>query len=366
MERFAVIGAGFGDEGKGKVVSYLCQRPGSRLVYRFCGGHQAAHRVVLDNGRHHVFSNFGSGTLQGVPTFWSKHCTIDPVGIMNELTDLVSKGTEPRLTIHQDCPVTTPFDKIYNVSSSQYTRNGSCGVGFGATLQREQDFHSILAEDLVHQIPLKIKVDLLKKYYRDIPSEHAINEFMRACRSMISSPYIEIVRSEIFLGWETIIFEGSQGLLLDQNIGFFPHVTRANTGITNIPCKDVPVYLVTRAYQTRHGNGPMTNEGMHDHIYNHAYEQNNDHGHQGAFRISMLDIDLLKYAVDKSGIHKHLITLCVTCIDLMKQFLFTDKGSVVSCKNETEFVNYICHALQIKRALISRTPTPEMEEIKIT
>ena len=67
----AVIGLGFGDEGKGSVVSYLTKACDSTIVARFSGGHQVGHTVCTNNTRH-VFSNFGSGTLNGTPTYWSK------------------------------------------------------------------------------------------------------------------------------------------------------------------------------------------------------------------------------------------------------------------------------------------------------
>jgi adenylosuccinate synthase len=117
----AVIGLGFGDEGKGKVVSSLCsQSPDhDKIVVRYCGGHQAGHRVLLNDGSSHVFSHFGSGTLQGVPTYWSQFCTVDPMGLLNELDILLNKipifSTDKiRLYIDAKCPITTPYEKIHN------------------------------------------------------------------------------------------------------------------------------------------------------------------------------------------------------------------------------------------------------------
>lgn len=128
MNTLAVIGAGFGDEGKGKVVSHLCLRHEPALVVRYCGGQQAGHKVMV-NGLEHIFSNFGSGTLQGIPTLWSKFCTIDPVGILNEAALLYMIGVKPTLYIDSRCPVTTPFEKAYNQQSDKLTGHGTCGVG---------------------------------------------------------------------------------------------------------------------------------------------------------------------------------------------------------------------------------------------
>src|SRR5690606_12238557 len=105
----AVIGIGFGDEGKGITTDFLCSRSRNPIVVRFSGGHQAGHTVVL-NGVRHVFSNFGSGTLRGAPTYWAKYCTVNPIGIINELDSLIKKGITPKLYIDEKCPITTPYD----------------------------------------------------------------------------------------------------------------------------------------------------------------------------------------------------------------------------------------------------------------
>src|SRR5271157_842973 len=143
---FAVIGLGFGDEGKGLVTDYLCSQLSDPLVIRYSGGQQAGHTVYFNNIKH-IFSNFGSGTLRGAPTYWSKFCTVDPVGIVNELNILLEKGIKPLLYIDDECQITTPFDKIFNQTSTNNLNNGTCGVGFGATIQRVEDHYSLTIGD---------------------------------------------------------------------------------------------------------------------------------------------------------------------------------------------------------------------------
>lgn len=129
-----VIGLGFGDEGKGMVTDFLCSHlPSSKIVTRFSGGHQAGHTVEL-KGYRHVFSNFGSGTLRGIPTYWSERCTVDPIGLVNELTILLNQGFKPRLYINQNCPITTPYDKSVQQIKNREGVNqfNTCGVGFGS------------------------------------------------------------------------------------------------------------------------------------------------------------------------------------------------------------------------------------------
>ena len=159
----AVIGLGFGDEGKGITTDYLCTQFSYPLVIRFCGGHQAAHTVVVD-GVSHVFSNFGSGTLRDVRTFWAKYCTVDPIGILNELDVLKEINIhEPELFIDPACPITTPYDKRFNKFREINNLHGSCGVGFGATIEREKNHYSLTFADLFYPKIFEILALLVRK-----------------------------------------------------------------------------------------------------------------------------------------------------------------------------------------------------------
>lgn len=370
MSTKAVIGLGFGDEGKGRVVSYLChnsiqENNKKPLVTRFCGGHQAGHKVVTKSATTHVFSNFGSGTLQDCPTYWSKYCTVDPIGIYNELEVLISKNIKPKLYIDAKCPVTTPYEKTFNKIIDGYTQHGTCGVGFGQTLQREEDFYSILFEDLYYPSILRMKVDLLKKYYDVHPNENEVNTFFEICE--LIKKYV--IKNTKMPYNSDIIFEGSQGLLLDQHYGLFPHVTRSNTGITNIIDMYGNVselYLVTRAYQTRHGNGPMTNENLNIEIPHNPVEENFNDGFQGKFRKTILDIDLLRYALTKDPQIKNHPNkyLVITCLDVIKdRYYLTVDGNIRKFNHEYDFINAIKNFLNFDKVLISRSPIIEkMEE----
>ena len=374
MKNFAVIGAGFGDEGKGMVISSLCQQHPDALVIRFCGGQQAGHHVMLPNGLNHVFSNFGSGTLHGCPTYWSSHCTVDPIGIINELDILLGKGVHPVLFLNEMCPVTTPFEKAHNQSLEEDNKHGSCGVGVGQTIQRQKDFYSLRVMDLLYPSVLKIKMDLISHYYANHFIDNVfIDDFVENCSALIHSRYIKIVNYRPY--YDTIIFEGSQGLLLDQHGGFFPHVTRANTGTVNIlnhlafksegvkRLGNLSIYLVTRSYQTRHGNGPMTNQGL-GRLWDNPYENQIVGGWQGEFRRSVLDLDLLKYAIHSDWLIKQRknISLVITCMDYREPFFLTEDGKLLIYAIERDFVIKIEDSLAIKRIFLSRDPFPSLEE----
>lgn len=364
----AVVGMGFGDCGKGKVVSALATRTEKTLVVRYCGGPQAGHHVVLKDGTHHVFSHFGSGTLQKKDTYWSPYCTVDPIGLMNEMDDLIKIGTRPTLFIHRDCPVTTPYEKVYNRRADKMNRHGSCGIGIGQTLQRQEDRFSIKMVDLFHPTALRIKLRMLREHYYFDGDDVAVDEFLGACEEVVHSESIvpvNVLPSSIFK-YDNIIFEGSQGLLLDQDIGFFPHVTRGNTGTKNITEMgfEPEYFLVTRAYQTRHGNGPMTNEEKLFNVPDNLYENNFNHTFQGSFRRTLLDIDLLEYAIDSDYRLRYRtgLSLVITCLDLMEEnYVFTSGRNIWRLDNERDFVKMIKTTLKIPKVYLSRTPYPELE-----
>lgn len=359
MAKSAVIGLGFGDEGKGRTVDYLCSTSDDPIVIRYSGGQQAGHTVVRDGVRH-VFSNFGSGTLYGAPTYISQFCTVDPTGVINEMRKLLHIGASPRLYIDERCPVTTPYEKRVNRSNDKV--NGTVGVGVGTTWQREEDHYSLLYGDLYYPSVMRMKLDLIRKNYGiSIDMDGFLDDVneMIGANNIFTSTYIPS-------NWDDLIFEGSQGLLLDQNIGFFPHVTRSSVGLDNIR-KISPeldnVYYVTRAYQTRHGNGPMTNEHIPHFIRPNPNETNVLNKFQGQFRRTLLDVDLLKYALQRSESRHYNSTLVITCMDhMVDDMRFTHGGEVRSFNSEGSFIKGISEALGIKRVLLSRDDSCPLEQ----
>lgn len=353
MNTKAVIGLGFGDEGKGLTTNFLCLQNPDALVVRYSGGQQAGHTVVLD-GKRHVFSNFGSGTLNGNATYWSKYCTIDPIGIYNEMQILLKLGITPILYIDGKCPVTTPMDK--QINQTKDITNGTCGTGVGTTLQREEMFYSLLFEDLFHPSILGIKLNLLRERFLPGPQEY-IDVFRHCVDYILNSRDIKIV-----YGMPTgkdLIFEGSQGLLLDQHYGFFPHVTRSNTGSTNIAeLGFIPEFwCITRAYQTRHGNGPMTNQDIKHNFKLNPLETNVFNKFQGEFKVSLLDLDLLEYGIMKDSlISCHRDNLVITCLDQVQDdFRFTYKGSQYQCTDQFAFIYGINSILKFNHVYSSKS-----------
>lgn len=358
---YAVIGLGFGDEGKGVTVNSLVQQINNPLVVRYSGGQQAGHTVTLPDGTSHVFSNFGAGSLKSTPTYWSKYCTFDPIGVFGEFQVLNAKGYTPMLYLDKNSPITTPYDKLHNQTRSMALKHGTCGAGVGATYKREEKQQSLLVGDLLFPSIFQMKLKLIKEFYGTNPD---MKVFLEACHFVRNNHSFRIV-DQIPFHFDELIFESSQGLLLDQNIGFFPHVTPSNVGSKNIleMGYEPQLFLVTRAFQTRHGHGPMTNLDIPHNIKENPKETNVLNRFQGEFKRSLLDLDLLKYGIEKDPYIKQNLyraTLVVTCLDLVvNEYRYTVNGKIVSHADEESFIKGIADELNIDAKNIQTISSPD-------
>jgi adenylosuccinate synthase len=334
-----VLGMGFGDEGKGLTTDFLClQRPSfSKVVVRFSGGQQAGHNVKI-NGVSHVHSNFGSGTLRGLPSYFTEHCTVYPTTILRETIALKGKGVNPDLAIHPLAKITTPFDVAWNRLTEKSLKHGSCGLGISATMKRNLETgYKLFGVDLTNYPILKIKLANIFDYYLSRVHPDDVKTYKELVREEISDFYksLDMIKFNVkgydyLLQFHDIIFEGSQGILLDMNHGIFPNVTFANTTSKNalevcntLKIRDVEIYYITRCYQTRHGNGWMSNNDPIT-LINNEDEINVFNEWQTNFKIGELDYELLKYSLNvdsaySPGIRKNLV---VTCLDQRPDFKF--------------------------------------------
>ncbi len=346
-----ILGLAFGDEGKGVTTDFFCRLAERPLVIRFSGGHQAGHTVVTPTGQRHVFSNFGAGTLAGAPTFWSKYCTFHPVGYANEREALLAADVAPILFVDGRAAVTTPYDLLYNRKLEAHQQHGSCGLGFGATVARHEGPHKVHVMDLFDDFVLARKMEAVAAYYQEklgVVYEAAVLEKLLAdfqqavsyCRRHLRYTSERAFFTGVGETYDALIFEGSQGLLLDQEFGYFPHVTRAHVSSRNalaiIRENGLPapaLHYVTRAYQTRHGNGPLTNLDLPGPaLHPTPYETNVFNPWQGEQRRSLLDLHQLRYALSAdahyaAGLPRHLV---VTCLDqLAGTWMATEGGQPI-------------------------------------
>lgn len=333
-----VLGLGFGDEGKGLMVSSLISKafkvhsfmgPGRKdtIVVRFSGGQQCGHTVIYD-GVKHTHASYGSGTLQGVPTYISEHCTVDPVAMVNEAKVLKDKGIKvPTIYIHPLAKVTTSYDIEANIEDGKYIDDGTTGMGVGKTIERHNAGLPVFAIDFTNLPLLKEKLKSVARYYEESLYE---GPFMTMAHSLEELDF-RIAFYDMLHSYEYVIFEGSQGIMLDMDHGTIPNVTYSNTTCKNAIQilkdvnfdfyeKNLRVYYVTRSYLTRHGNGWMDNE-RYVLLKNNEEETNVFDSYQGKFRTGKLNIDQLEYALKVDAIycpHEAIKDLMVTCMDQHK------------------------------------------------
>lgn len=299
-----VLGHTFGDEGKGVTVQWLCKKAldeGKKpLVVRFSGGPQAAH-TVFNGGMEHICSSFGSGVLLGVPTLYTNDFYLDPICLANELAVLRAKGIEPIYRLDMDIPVITPYDVAYGLSDEKVREDGTCGKGIYPAFKRRCGNESYLLGWVLAN-PQRA-LDRAKAYYKDIEISKDFGErFVESCEMIHSTPFNTS-------DFDVVIYEGSQGLLLDMDRGFYPHVTPSRVGLNGVPPHHLfraEVYLVTRTYTTRHGNG-------YDPRYFVSYDLSGKHEtnvcneFQGEFKTGILEIPLLNQAFDRHCIDNYIV-----------------------------------------------------------
>ncbi|MFF3223486.1 adenylosuccinate synthetase [Nocardia suismassiliense] len=313
-----VVDLGFGDAGKGATVDWLCS-PAAGLdvsaVVRFNGGAQAAHNVIAD-GRHHTFAQFGSGTFSGVPTLLSQHVLVEPIALAGEARTLAALGVpDPLALLHIDgrALLTTPIHIAANRAREDargFSRHGSCGRGIGETAWYALAHDAPTVSDCLRPMVLRNKLRALAAQYGPLiaPSEHRyepIDTLVDMYREFAAA--VRIVGGEQlarFARRGRLVFEGAQGVLLDEWRGFHPHTTwstveprNARAMLSEIGATGA-VLGVTRTYMTRHGAGPFPTE---DHTLDFLEPHNTTGRYQGDFRLGHLDPILLRYAIAVSG-----------------------------------------------------------------
>lgn len=348
MKAQIVIGLGFGDEGKGVTTDYLCSQNPNSIVVRFSGGQQAGH-TVIHNDIKHVHSNYCSGSLRGLPSYFSEHCSIYLNTIDLERRSLACKNVFPTLIVHPLAKITTPYDVAYNRTMESKVKHGSCGLGIAATMKRHNETgFKLFAIDLINPAIFSEKLMNIATYYDGIikDEDHAMylkyaSHEVPLFYDLITEPPVMIRGYEALCNYGEIIFEGSQGIMLDKDHGIFPNVTYANTTSKNAIeiCDKIgytpEIFYVTRCYQTRHGNGWMSNY-KHIPLTNTEEEINIHNKWQGHFKISELDYNLLNYALEVDrAYHKRYIrkNLVVTCLDQRPGYIFDNT------QLDTEFEN---------------------------
>lgn len=330
-----VVDLGYGDAGKGSVVDWLARTRPVHTVVRYNGGAQAAHNVITPDGRHHTFSQFGSASfVPGVRTHLSRFMLVEPIALAAEARHLGSVGVIDgleRLSASGDALVTTPFHRMANRAreiARGADRHGSCGVGVGETMRlsldhpdagalRVSDLGTPRAIDRLRSIRDLLVDELGSAVLDGVPR---VDDLAALYRAFVSRVRVvddaSAIRRASHRG--EIVFEGAQGVLLDEWRGFHPYTTWSTTTTDNAlvlaaeaGLADVERLGVVRAYQTRHGAGPFVTEDPA--LAARLPEWHNETGNwQGAFRVGHLDLVALDYALQVTG---GVDSLAVTHLD---------------------------------------------------
>ena len=363
-----LVGLGYGDEGKGSVTDFIVRQEKASLVVRFNGGAQAGHSVIDEDGRHHIFSQFGAGTFAGARTFLSRYMLVNPCTLTVEAEHLAGLGIHDPLslvTIENRAVVTTPLHMAANRirEMARTKRHGSCGMGIGETVSHALTFpaDAYYVRDMldlkVSRAKLKSICNYLKTSLWPLVEEHLDNEDVdrewdiladfETTLSMIHERQAEVLSKcqVVDSAWlpnqlhredQTVIFEGAQGVLLDQDYGWAPHTTWTDCTfgnatkllssvidtrcsgtqghITSCRCNSHPHKVtrvgVLRGYMTRHGAGPLVTECPT--CKPPPGEHNVEGPWQQGFRMGHFDAVATRYALKAVG---GVDYLALTCLD---------------------------------------------------
>ena len=319
MRTIAVIGKNFGDEGKGFTCSRLASSLKNALIIKHNGGGQAGHTVEDPKGKwRFIHHQIGAGAEYHVPTLFADSFMPDLFQLGKEVkafTELF--GFQPILYSEKKARITTIDDVLLNMGAEHArgkNRHGSCGMGIEECVQRNaagygitlEEIATMTKQDLLHRLKhirkeytkrrakiLGIQAPASSKAKKQSNLMNLSTASNPSNSSNISNPYYEMLNNETVLenfveevkenvklltlvdadrkwleGFQHLIFETGQGLLLDQDYeAYAPHLTSSKTGIHNPAIflakrglsLEEAIY-VTRPYVTRHGNGPLSCE----------------------------------------------------------------------------------------------------------
>ncbi len=356
QKRQAIILAdlGFGDAGKGTITDYLSRQLAVHTIVRYNGGPQAAHNVVTPDGRHHTFAQFGSGMfLPQMKTLLSRFMLVNPLNMLKEERHLSLLGITdalPRTIIDRRALVITPFQRAINrlrEVARAADRHGSCGEGIGECMSDLLNYGDAVLRigDLQDRATMLKKLRFLRdaKYHeltelsRHLPDTEPVRQESAIftdknciidCADIYAylAEQVSIVDEADIktLGMQagTMLFEGAQGVLLDENYGFAPYTTWSTTTFANAEillreCNyagEVIKLGIVRAYATRHGAGPFPTEDLT--LTATLPDQHNGwNDWQRTFRVGYFDLLTTRYAMEVAGRPDYL---AVTNIDRLE------------------------------------------------
>ena len=284
--------------------------------------------------------------------------------------------------------VTTPYDMMLNQMAEEARggqRHGSCGIGINETIKRHEAGLKLVLRNIYDAPRLVLWLNTVRKewvperaktlgltitpeWQARFDNDAVLLAYVKSCANFPAAlfPAGDYLRSFGSEGYN-IVFEGAQGLLLDEDHRFFPHVTHSHTGLRNVleiareaQITDLDVTYVTRAYATRHGAGPFPGEQADLH-YEDRTNVTNDW--QGALRFGHLDLDLLGESVqhDLTQVHRSGVivgaTMAVTCLDQLSSEVSYRYGGRSTVGSTADMLLHIQDATKLPVRYVSRGPT---------
>jgi adenylosuccinate synthase len=332
MSTLAIIGAQWGDEGKGKITDLLGQK--ADIVVRYQGGNNAGHTIIFGENKV-VLHQIPSGILHSNCVSVIAHGVVfEPEAFFHELEDIkdhVSVNGE-NLKISINASVITSYHKLLDATREGATKNkiGTTGKGIGPAYEDKIGRRAVKVKDLFCMETLKKKLTLSmeeKEYlFRDVyevdyPSvEEEANRLFEFGKRLLefatdTFSYLDQAGREN----KNILFEGAQGILLDIDYGSYPYVTSSSTGTAGIysgaMLGNIDEKLgIAKAYTTRVGEGPFPTE-IFEQIGDDIQRIGNEFGATTGRRrrCGWIDLPLLKYAVKASG----LTSIALTKVDVL-------------------------------------------------
>ena len=336
MPATVIVGAQWGDEGKGKIVDLLAQE--SDLVCRYQGGPNAGHTVIVD-GETFKFRHLPSGILSGKLSVLGAGCVVDPGVLLEEIDDLERRGiaSEP-LRISGNAHLIMPWHIAIDGAGERRLGKLQIGTtrrGIGPAYADKASRLGIRVQDLLDPKILRQKIETalaeknvwLERVYEHEPFEleqvaSTHEGFARRLRPYVADTSLLVdaaLRED-----KRVLLEGAQGTLLDLDHGTYPFVTSSNpvagaaaTGIGIGPTRIDEVVGVSKAYVTRVGRGPLPSE-MDDELGAEVRELGQEFGTVTGRerRPGWLDLVALRYAVRLNGITE----LALTKLDVLSVF----------------------------------------------
>ena len=292
-----MVGAQWGDEGKGKIVDWLCDR--ADVVVRFQGGHNAGHTLVVD-GKVYKLSLLPSGVVQGKPSVIGNGVVVDPWALLDEIGRIEAQGisiTPDVLMLADNACLILPLHRDIDAAREAALgagKIGTTGRGIGPAYEDKAGRRAIRVADLAEPDALAAKIERLLAHHRALRAglglpEIDVDELVGQLNEIAPRilPFAKPVWRELD-GYRKegrrILFEGAQGALLDVDHGTYPFVTSSNTvsgqaaAGSGLGPRSVGFVLgIVKAYTTRVGGGPFPTE-LDDAIGQHLGEKGKEFG----------------------------------------------------------------------------------------